>query len=222
MFDFPAICVDNFYNDPDRVREWALSLEYKPPPAGQWPGKRSEKLHLVDPVFFDNFCKKVFSLFFDLEKTDIDWNIHTQFQIISPFDDDPKSMKNSGWIHFDDTKNIFGGLIYLTPDIDLRCGTSIFRQDRETGIKNAKEAKEIFYSTGFYENYDEILKKFNSAFTETVTFQNVYNRFIAFDSYTAHKANNFFSNIPRLTQVFFVEKCETNSSWPLHRHRRYL
>ena len=71
MLHFPAVCVDNFYSDPDRVREWALSLEYKPPPAGQWPGKRSEKLHILDSKFFNDFCCKIFSLYFDLEKIDV-------------------------------------------------------------------------------------------------------------------------------------------------------
>ena len=26
MINFPAICIDNFFDNPDKVREWGLSL----------------------------------------------------------------------------------------------------------------------------------------------------------------------------------------------------
>lgn len=221
MLHFPAICVDNFYSEPDRVRDWALSLEYKPAPAGQWPGKRSEKLHIVDPKFFNDFCCKIFSLYFDLEQVDLSWVVHTQFQLIEPFDQNPNSLKNTGWIHYDDD-DIFGGIIYLTPDIDPNCGTSIFTQDRESPGTRSKSAKEKFYSTGNDSDYESILNEHNSCFTETIQYKNVYNRMISFDGETAHKANSFYTEIPRLTQVFFVDKVESTSKWPIARHREYL
>ena len=221
MLHFPAVCVDNFYSDPDSVREWALSLEYKPPPAGQWPGKRSEKLHILDSKFFNDFCCKIFSLYFDLEKIDVDWVVHTQFQLIEPYDQQPTSIKNTGWIHRDDS-SVFGGVIFLTPDIDLNCGTSIFKQDKESPGNRSKIAKETFYSTGDDKDYGNILSEHNKCFTETIEYKNVYNRLISFDSETAHKANSFYTTIPRLTQVFFVDKVDTDSSWPIERHRKYL
>lgn len=221
MINFPAICVDNFYSDPDSVRNWALSLDYKPDPDGRWPGKRSEKLHLVDPTFFHNFCCKIFSLYFNLEIEDIEWIVHTQFQLIEPFDTVHNSIKNSGWIHYD-YGGIFGGIIYLTPNIDLNCGTSIFEQTSVPDDKLSKEAKQNFYKHGHYENYEHILENHNRNFIETVNYKNIYNRFISFDGNTAHKANSFYSNLPRLTQVFFVNKCISKSPWPLNKHRKYL
>lgn len=221
MMYFPAICVDDFYSEPDKVREWALSLDYEPAPAGQWPGKRSEKLHIVNPNFFDQFCKKVFSLYFDLDKIDIDWVVHTQFQLIEPFDQDPNSIKNTGWVHYDDD-SIFGGIIYLTPDIDSNCGTSVFKQLRPSPGITSKQAKEKFYKTGNAEQYDEILKTHNDCFEETIEYKNKYNRMISFDADTGHRANSFYTSIPRLTQVFFVDKCDTTSTYPIHRHRSFL
>jgi len=222
MIHFPAICVDNFYSDPDQIRNWALSLDYNPAPEGQWPGKRSEKLHLVDPNFFENFCFKLFSLYFDLEKTNVSWVVHTQFQLIEPYDEDPSSKKNTGWVHYDDT-SIFGGLIYLTPEIDINCGTSVYRQDCES-ISNDlfKEVKLTFYKSGRYTGYEKVIENHNTNFTETIIYKNLYNRLISFDGETAHKANSFYTEIPRLTQVFFVDKCDTDSTWPIARHRRYL
>jgi len=221
MIHFPAICVDNFYSDPDQVRNWALSLEYKTSPGGQWPGKRTEKLHLIDQKFFNDFCCKIFSLYFDLSITDLDYVVHTQFQLITPYDTDPTSPKNSGWIHYD-VDNIFGGIVYLTPDINLNCGTSVFRQDRESIEKNHKTAKQTFYNTGRFAAYDKCINDHNSCFTETINYKNIYNRMVSFDCETAHKANSFYSEVPRLTQVFFVDKCESRSEWPMSRHKRYL
>ena len=99
----------------------------------------------------------------------------------------------------------------------------MFRQDRES-ISNAdfKEAKQTFYMSKRYVNYENVLSEHNNNFTETIVFKNLYNRFISFDGETAHKANSFFTEIPRLTQVFFVAKCDTNSTWPIARHQRYL
>ena len=130
MIHFPATCVDNFYSNPDKIREWALSLDYHPATNGEWPGKRSDKLHRVDPVFFELFCKKLFSIYFDVERNDINWIVHSQFQLIEPFDQDYNSIKNTGWVHYDDNA-VFGGLIYLTPNIDPNCGTSIFKQKKK-------------------------------------------------------------------------------------------
>ena len=55
----PTSCVDDFYNDPHKVRDLALSLDYSNED-GNYPGVRSKSLHEIDPYFFDNFCKKIF------------------------------------------------------------------------------------------------------------------------------------------------------------------
>lgn len=222
MIHFPATCVDNFYSNPDKIREWALSLDYHSATNGEWPGKRSDKLHRVDPVFFELFCKKLFSIYFDVERNDINWIVHSQFQLIEPFDQDYNSMKNTGWVHYDDDA-VFGGLIYLTPNIDPNCGTSIFKQKEEIPEHlNGKTVKQSFYKTGNDENYEDTLAKHNSVFDETIKFNNIYNRCISFDGQTAHKANSFHTNEPRLTQVFFVDKIDITSKWPIARHKDYL
>ena len=61
----------------------------------------------------------------------------------------------------------------------------------------------------------------NSAFKETVRFNNIYNRMICFDSQTFHGINSFYTEKePRLTQAFFVVSLETDSGMPLERMRR--
>ena len=51
MKNFHAICVDNFFDDPDKIREWGLGLSKQKDPEGKWPGKRSDQLHEVDDAF---------------------------------------------------------------------------------------------------------------------------------------------------------------------------
>ena len=51
MKNFHAVCVDNFFDDPDKIREWGLGLSKQKDPEGKWPGKRSDQLHEVDDAF---------------------------------------------------------------------------------------------------------------------------------------------------------------------------
>ena len=59
MSTFPITCLDNFYKDPDKIREFALSCEYKKP-SGNYPGLRTEQIKFIDAEFFNNFCFKLF------------------------------------------------------------------------------------------------------------------------------------------------------------------
>jgi len=219
MKDFPALCVDDFYTDPDRVRNFALSLDYSPAPDGAWPGKRTPELCDIDRNFFNEFCKKIFSLYFDLDHVHVNYVVSTRFQIIESLDEEKLSPKNTGWIHFD--HDPFAGIIYLTPGIDRNCGTSLYSVSDSTKLDDS--AKDDFYLYGIDNNYDKRIIHSNSGFTETVRFQNIYNRLICFDGHTAHGANSFYTeSLPRLTQIFFVKKIEVNAMGPMQRHTRYL
>ena len=219
MKDFPALCIDNFYSDPDWVREFALSQEYMPSPDGAWPGKRTEELSILDKDFFTEFCYKLFSLYFDLDHVQVNWVVSTRFQLIDPQDYHKTSLKNRGWIHYD--YEPFGGLIYLNPSIDADCGTSLFQIKENPTLNDS--AKDDFYLNGIDNNFDESLKAHNGSFTETVRFQNVYNRLISFDGHTAHGANSLYTNTePRLTQVFFVKNLECTGLGPIQRHKQFL
>ena len=223
MRDFPAICVDDFYSDPDSIREWALTLDYDPciKAGGTWPGRRTESLHRIDPVFFDQFCRKIFSLYIDVEQPGPEWRVLTQFQLIDSYDSDSRSKKNTGWIHYD-TGAIFGGIIYLTPNINENCGTSLYKQVKEYNGNENLLAKQRFFKEGYSDDYEERMVEHESHFLETIEYKNIYNRMISFDSYTAHRANSFYSTTPRLTQIFFIEKYNPQSTWPMNRHKKYL
>lgn len=220
MFCIPITCVDDFYTNPDEVRKFALSQEFFPSD-GQWPGKRTKELDLVDPTFYDLFCKKIFSIFTDHSVSN--YFVRTSFQLIDKFDENPASFKNKGWVHID--KNcMFAGVIYLTPDANPETGTSIFKLTDESTIDHDSHCKQNLYAgKGISEKYEETITRHNGSYTETVRFNNVYNRMICFDSSQPHGVNSFYTdNEPRLTQVFFVFNLESNSIPPIQRHKKFL
>jgi len=209
MTMWPTICIDNFYSDPDKVRDFALSLEFTSSENGLWPGKRTKDLFDIDQKFMSKFCHKLMSHYFDLESSSVRWKINSQFQLIEPYDIVNNSIKNTGWIHYDDA--IFGGLIYLNKTPNLSSGTSLYNIIDHKKYDKTQQAKHEFYLKGDYENYENLISEHNSNFVETINFSNQYNRLIGFDSSIPHKANNFvIDNEPRLSQVFFIQDLESN------------
>ena len=214
---FPTLCVDNFYPYPERVRRLALEQEFIKADDGRWPGKRTKNLHEIDEVLFNHFCDKLFSIFFDFETCGrVNWNVETSFQLIEPYDEDPNSVRNTGWIHTDKSGGVLAGVIYLTPDANLDSGTSLYRLKNEDTIDDS-DVKTSFYKDGIDKNYEELLKKHNSSFEETTRFNNVYNRLAMWEGTQWHGVNSFYSKTPRLTQVFFVNKIEIDGNSPLNR-----
>jgi hypothetical protein len=220
---FPTIVVDDFYEDPDAVREIALSLSYDVT-SSKYPGKRTGELWKEAPDLFHMSCRKLFSLFYDMNSP-INWRVSSRFQWIEPYKD---PALNTGIIHHDFNVK-FAGIIYLTPDIDTGAGTSMY-----TPKGNVEELK-WDYSVGEYhdvlaqfynsdmdpEIFKQALIEHNSQFEETVTVKNKYNRLVAFDSTQHHAAslNKNYSTTPRLTQVFFIEDITTDVPPPIDRMR---
>lgn len=221
MKNIPAICVDEFYTEPNKIREFALAQSYYPCNQGTFPGLRTEDLQTLDNILYKKFCQKLFSLFFDLERTTVRYQVRTSFQLIKYMHVIHNSPKNLGWVHVDENV-IFAGVIFLTPDIDLNCGTSIFKLIDKSKLDNS-DAKQRFFKDHTDLNYEDRLQMHRSAYEETIRFNNIYNRMICFDAESAHGVNNYYSSKePRLTQVFFVEKIEADVASPISRHKKYL
>lgn len=223
MVYFPTLVMDNFYNNPDKVREMALACEYGPSYHGEWPGVRTALLNELDGEFFQKFCLKIINIFYDTNFHTVSLDVVSYFQKIEPYSDDPNSNKNKGWIHKDDM--IYAGIIYLNPDNELNTGTSVYHTNKNFNqdyvFKTGKKAKENLYKNGKDKNYDTIFEKSNAMFTEVTRVHNVYNRLILIDGESYHAAQSLYtSGDPRLTQVFFVKKFETNSASPIERVKK--
>lgn len=220
--NFYSVCVDDFFKNPDDIRNFGLSLEKEPDPEGKWPGKRSTILHNIKEEFANELILKVFSTYLDLKYVSVSWKeSNVMFQEITPYDND---ILNKGWIHQDSGMQL-AFVIYLTPDADPNAGTSLFH------IK--KEIQKSFYHKRHYEkeklfkgenvNIDEYNKSISeneNNFQETTRFSNVYNRMIAYDSNEFHRANSFVTNSQnRLTIVGFINGIEIDEM-PLERVRK--
>ena len=218
----PTLCVDNFYDNPSEVREFALSLEYGNI-IGNYPGIRTDTLDKIDSNFYDSFCKKLFSLFYSEDTSE--WKVETTFHKIYPYDDEEL---NVGEIHKDDIKDIdFAGLIYLNINPLTGSGTSFYRYKEDSqgycptgdflGIKTK------CYKEGDCEKWASILQDHNSHFEKTAEVKNLYNRLIAYQPQLFHGQTNFCmpKEGARLTQVFFIDIIKTPLLNPISRSNLY-
>jgi hypothetical protein len=214
---FPAFSIDNFYDNADDVQAFALSQTYTAPALGEYPGARTESLHEIDQEFTQKFCYKLFSLFYNFNNEQVNWEITTYFQKITPYEN-PRT--NVGWTHMDDN-TILAGLIYLTPGAGLDSGTSLL------SIKEGERASPDYkIKCNFYKNetadidqYIRSVEEHNDKFIETTRFNNVYNTLVAYPGETYHRANNFdCGQSERLTQVFFVNRIHTIAT-PIERSK---
>lgn len=219
MKKFPVTVLDNFYENPDLVRQFALSLKFNPTPDGKWPGERTEPLYDVNLNFFNTFCNKLFSLFFDFEYDDVNWSVETTFQKVSKFSNKEHSLFNVGWIHKDPC--IFSGVIYLNPNPEKNTGTSVYKlRDGECDDSKQLEKYKLYVGEEIDESvYEKSILYNNNKFEESIRVENFYNRIVLFEGGQYHGVPSFYtnSNEPRLTQVFFVHKLTTSGSYPVVR-----
>ena len=200
---YPITIVDDFFEDPDAIVEMANALKYYPPDRGNWPGVRTKQLHVVEERFFNYFGEKVHLLFHD-SKPEY-WNMQTHFQKIEPFSEDQYDPLNRGWVH-QDHDSWFGGIVYLTKNPDPDTGTSIYKVKNGYSFQYEQELKmkESIYKSQVTDDaeYEKAFDSMQEQYVETVTIENVYNRFVLFSGNTHHGVKTFGSS-PRLTLNFF-------------------
>lgn len=177
------IIVDNFYNNVDDVRQFALSLPFDV--TGNYPGRRT-KTYINDGV-----KEAIASIIRPHGGNITNWHevdgLTGSFQIATAVD--------RTWIHAD-TYNTWAGVCYLTPDAPLSSGTGLFRH-KETNRRNvaATEDQSMFQSYD-YTKWDMVDK-----------IGNIYNRLILYRGDFFHASLDYFGdNIEngRLFQVFFI------------------
>ena len=222
MHIIPLTVLDNFLDDPDKIREWALQQEYLPSKNGNWPGVRSKLIGELNAPFFHLVCRKFFSQFYNLENMqnmeELYWGVEMNFQII------PKSY-DSGWIHSDERgSSQITGIIYLSPNANLNGGTSIYRNKSNIVQHinlNDEFKKDSYLNKISIQEAKKYQEEHNAQFEEMIRVSNVYNRLISFDSHMTHAAQDFFGEgeESRLTLVFFVKKLFANNT-PIGRVRR--
>lgn len=215
---YPVTVIENFYENPDAIRKFALAQKYTFCHERQnleyvYPGSRTKDLFDLDSALHEKICKKMVSVFHNSEYDYMRWAISTNFQSVT---DEYKD----GVIHTD-TNTIFAAVLYLTPDAPLNAGTSLFKPNKnfdEDKYQRALDendkkfrAGEIVMDTSYHTMFDEIVRV-----------NNVYNTLILYEGQHYHAANQFFGKTiedSRLAQVFFINKIDAQkqSVFPLSR-----
>ena len=232
MMLFPSLCVDNFYDDPYSIVEYAKTLQYYGH-RGNYPGERSDSIHELNPDFFDLTCMRLFSLFYNFNNENVEWNISMYFQRIYPYSENKDDVLNSGWCHLDD-KSVFAGVIYLNEFTNIDAGTVLVKPKKCINNSDCRMfgrtpqencCPEDNYNFSFRNDlysgkkinvdiYREEIKKHNEKFETTLEFKNVFNRAILYDGSYRHRGKNFYidGSNPRLTLVFFANKLKASST----------
>lgn len=220
MASYPLTIVDNFFDDPDKIRNLALRMSYTPDERGTYPAVRSEQLYINNKPLFDLVCRKILSIYYDLHSNQsINWNVNMSFQKVN------KSY-GSGWIHID-SPALLSAIVYLNPNASPDSGTSMYRLKKDVVAADDQYnvIKEDFYlgKTSFEEAEKSRIKS-NGQFDEVVKINNSYNRLIVFDATTPHGALNFFGNNDedtRLTLAIFFHKLNVDKT-PYIRMKSHL
>lgn len=218
---YPVTILENFYEDPDTVRTFALSQKYqfrhelKDVPY-VFPGCRTKNLPVINKPLFEKVSKKIISLFHNAENDFMGWTISTNFQSVS-------EEYGSGVIHTDHN-TVFAAVLYLTPDAPLDAGTSIFKPNKSFDEEKYEAALKA-NDKRFHSGDPKMDTSYHSMFDEILRINNVYNTLILYEGRHYHAANKFFGKTlkdSRLAQVFFVSKIDAQkySSFPVWRSQQ--
>lgn len=186
------IVVDNFYMDPDLVRNYAINnLTYLE--SGYHKGKRSDV-----PFILNGTLEKFEQI---LGRPIYNWNhpnyANGRFQYCTSTDP---------IVYHVDSQN-YAAMVYLTPDAPLQSGTATYRSihtnktkfDEPSGEDYEKTFKGVSSGLNFYDK---------TSFEIVDNIANVYNRLVLFDSKNIHAAVNYFGDTKdnsRFFHLFFFD-----------------
>jgi len=179
------VVVDNFYSEPDKVRQIALEQSFEPD-LRYHKGKRTQK------KFIAQGTKQIFEALLGRKITNwVEHNYNGIFQYCTA--EDP--------IVYHSDMQSYAGVIYLTPDAPPESGTSFYKSkrtgDRKSWVRTEKHGE--IYKGGFYDR---------TQFELVDTVGNVYNRLVIWDSRLIHSATTYFGtnkDDSRLFHLFFFD-----------------
>lgn len=184
------IVVDNFYRDPDAVREYALHQEFVEQKAYH-KGKRTTKSYIP------SWIKSEFERYLDRPIKEF-VGATGVFQYCTAED--------LVVYHFDTQE--YAAMVYLTPDAPLQSGTSTYKS-KHTGLMHAATNVEAYKyqmepwqvnakSLGNTNLYD----RHNYDLVDSVA--NVYNRMVIFNAQALHAATSYFGSTKENARLFHL------------------
>ena len=169
------IVVDNFYKDPNYIRNYAIKLDYIKPENSTSVGYTySIKNLIIDGI--KEYFESLLNIKIKVGNKKGEWEYFNNGSF-------HYGLKNTPIIYHCD-KQEYAGVVFLTPDSPVSCGTSIFRNKKENNLINPESCEEV----------DRI--------------GNIYNRLVLFKSHNIHAVNSYFGdtiNNSRLSQLFIFD-----------------
>lgn len=214
---FSTLQLTNFFNKPEEVINKAKSATYYKSKDGQWPGVRSESLHIIYPELHNKIVSAVFANYYSYGEKINFRHARSYFHKIKPYSD---KSANKGWIHKDNC--ILAGLIYLNKRFEPNTGTGMYIPNQDIDYKDSIDQKINLYLNGEHDeqSYQKTMIDMENQFTKVGEFQNIYNSFICYYGDNFHRIENFGSQ-ERLTLVFFIDQISANGV-PVERVRKAL
>jgi len=174
--------VDDFFQNPNAVREFALKQKFSENPEYH-KGSRTEE------QFFVPGTKEAFERIMGIKIRE--WESHGmcgRFQYCTAQD--------SLVYHCD--QQTWAAMIYLTPDAPYECGTNLYAG--KNGIRNGRHPDSgTCFDGGFFDS---------TKFKLVDSIGNVFNRLFIFDARCIHAASLYFGQTmtdSRLFQIFFFD-----------------
>jgi hypothetical protein len=178
------VVVDNFYKNPDMIRDFALKQDFQENP-GFHKGKRC-----VNPGFRFPGLKEHFERILGAKIKDWDkYGTNGCFQ---------HCIAGEQAVYHCDTQQ-YAGVLFLTPDAPPQTGTQFFRSKETKKMTVEMTEYNKVFNTGHYDS---------TQFDQVDVVGNVYNRIVLFDAHLIHAAPLYFGtdlNNSRLFQLFFFD-----------------
>jgi hypothetical protein len=184
LMEASLIIIDNFYNNPDSVRNFALSQDFSV--KGNYPGARTKSFWTDDVKrgieYFMPWAGNITNVY----GADQGEGYNGAFQIATAID--------RTWIH-SDPFNMWAGVCYLTPDAPLSSGTAIYKH------KASQEYRDINRNNR-HEGYDY------TKWDLVDRIGNKFNRLVIYRGDLYHASIDYFGTSltdGRLFQTFFFD-----------------
>ena len=192
------IVVDNFLEDPDGIREYALKQQYERRGGRNWPGRDSLETHGGEEI--TRACSEVVGEELAIKSE----NKCSYFRITK------EGEHGRQHIHFDPNPGlVWAGVLYLTPTFHPTGGTKLWKH-KETGWEFAPTQEEG--EEYGLRSHGDMLQFFNTEgkdeskwiCTDNISFK--YNRLVMFNPFLWHSNGDWFGDVwdnARLVQLFF-------------------
>ena len=202
---YSLVVIDNFYNNPDEVREFALSQDFNVD--GNYPGHRTQSF--LTPSVKEEINSHIRAHHGEIIWPDREDSYCGAFQYTTASD--------RTWIHADGW-NDWAGVCYLTPDAPLTAGTALYRH-KETGITRIPRLPDGERAEPLMSNLESDGNDYTK-WDVVDQVANVYNRLILYPGDLFHASVDYFGKSlvdGRLFQTFFFNT-ERGHQWNRSQH----